>query len=132
MMPGASVRSFLSAVAAALGISALPAKAAPPPEQVLVVHFDYGLPDWGPYFECEKRVEAAVDSSGFGDYDGNELAVSGKDGSMYIYGPSADRLLPLVQPLLESCSLLKNVTVTLVYGPLGDKTVLRKVVRVGS
>jgi hypothetical protein len=95
-------------------------------EQAVMVHFDYGSTDWAPFFVFEKKLSAAIDSSGEGDYDGNELAVDGSDGTLYMYGPGADKVIAVALPLLQACPLLKNVTVILVYGKLGDKSVLRK------
>jgi hypothetical protein len=101
-------------------------------EQTVMVHFDYGNTDWAPFFAFEKTLSAAIDSSGEGDYDGNELAVDGSDGTLYIYGLSADKVFAVAQPLLKSCALLKHVTVTLVYGKLGDNNVPRKSFALGS
>ena len=97
-------------------------------EQAVIVHFDYGNADWKPFFAFEKILEDAINKSGAGDYDGNELAVDGSDGSLYMYGPDADKLLAVAKPILLSTSLLKNVTVTLRYGSVKDK--LARVVKV--
>jgi hypothetical protein len=77
------------------------------PEQAVIVHFDYGSADWKPFFAFEKILEDAINKSGAGDYDGNELAVDGSDGSLYMYGPDADKLLAVAKPILLSTSLLK-------------------------
>jgi len=102
------------------------------PEQAVLVHFDYGSRDWAPFFQFEKRLEHAVAASGLGDYDGNELAVDGSDGTLYMYGPDADKLFAVVKPLLESSALLKHVVVTLRYGPAIDLNAREVKVRVGS
>jgi hypothetical protein len=102
------------------------------PEQAVLVHFDYGSRDWAPFFSFEKRLEHAVAASGLGDYDGNELAVDGSDGTLYMYGPDADKLFAVVKPLLESSALLKHVVVTLRYGRAADPNAREVKVRVGS
>ena len=109
-------------------IASSPAK----PEQAVLVHFDYGSRDWAPFFKFEERLEHAVTVSGAGDYDGNELAIDGSDGTLYMYGPDADKLFAVVKPLLESSSLLKHVVVTLRYGSANDPNAREVKVHVGS
>ena len=98
------------------------------PEQAVIAHFDYGNTVWKPFFAFEKTLEDAINKSGAGDYDGNELAVDGSGGTLYMYGPDADKLLAVAKPILLSTALLKNVTVTLRYGSVKDK--LARVVKV--
>ena len=101
-------------------------------EQAVIVEFDYGNKDWTRFFEFEKTFEAAIADSGLGDYDGNELATDGSDGSMYIYGPDADKLFAFVKPRLLSASFLKNVRVTLRYGAANDPHAREVHTRLGS
>ncbi|HEX3948553.1 MAG TPA: hypothetical protein VHW95_01740 [Steroidobacteraceae bacterium] len=101
---------------------------APAPEQAVSVHFNYGNADWKPFFAFEKTLEDAIGKSGVGAYDGNELAVDGSDGSLYMYGPDADKLFKVAKPILLSTTLLRNITVTLRYGSVKDK--LARVVKV--
>jgi hypothetical protein len=133
---GAILRtSFFGGLAAFLGLAGSTtanAEGTASVEQAVLVHFEYGSTDWTPFFAFEKKLQERVDVSGVGDYDGNELATSGVDGYLYMYGPDADKLYAVAEPLLRSCALLKNATVTLVYGKLGDNSVRRKVLRLGS
>ena len=101
-------------------------------EQAVLVHFDYGSRDWKPFFQFEDRLQRAIAASGAGEYDGNELATDGSDGSLYMYGPDADKLFAVVKPLLESSPILKHVVVTLRYGKAGDPNARQVQVRVGS
>jgi hypothetical protein len=98
----------------------------------VIVHFDCGHKDWKPFFQFEELLEDAIKKSGAGDYDGNELAVDGSDGSLYMYGPDADKLFAVAKPILLSTALLKNVTVTLRYGSVKDKLARVVTVRLGS
>ena len=100
----------------------------PAPEQALIAHFEYGNIDWKPFYTFEKTLEDAINKSGAGDYDGSELAVDGSEGTIYMYGPDADKLLAVAKPIMLSTALLKNVTVTLRYGSVKDK--LARVVKV--
>ncbi len=115
---------LLLALAALFGIgaNASSAEAAPKHEEAVIVHFNYGHKDWSPLFEFETALEEAIAKAGAGEYDGNELAVDGSDGSMYMYGPDADKLFAVVKPHLLAASLLKNVVVTLRYGAAADPT----------
>ena len=84
------------------------------------------------YAATELTVSQLIKASGKGEYDGNELAVDGSDGDLYMYGPNADKLFTVVKPLLQSSRLLKSVVVTLRYGAVNDKTAREVQVRVGS
>jgi hypothetical protein len=71
-------------------------------------------------FKFQEGFESAISESGLGEYDGNELAVDGSDGYMYIYGPDADKLFAFVKPRLLAVKILKNIRVTLRYGAVDD------------
>jgi len=101
-------------------------------EQAVIVHFEYGKPDWTPFFEFEKTLETSIAATGVGEYDGNELAVDGSNGTLYMYGPDADKLFDVVKPHLASSKLLKNVEVTLRYGAAGDLSARESKVRLGT
>jgi hypothetical protein len=122
-------RRFFGMTIALIAVSAL---AGTGTEQAVLVHFDYGSKDWKPFFSFEAGLEQAVKASGLGEYDGNELAVDGSDGDLYMYGPDADKLFAVVRPLLESSKLLKRVVVTLRYGAVDDPKAREVKVHVGS
>ena len=54
-------------------------------------------------FALEDQLSAAIKESGAGEYDGNEFG----EGvfTIYIYGPSAERLFSVVRPILKSSDL---------------------------
>jgi hypothetical protein len=52
----------------------------------------------------EKKLETAVGAAKVGEFDGNEMAVDGSDGFLYMYGPDADQLFDAVKPVLESAT----------------------------
>jgi hypothetical protein len=68
----------------------------------------------------EEKLKKAIASSEVGDYDGNEVAVDGHDGFLYMYGPDGDRLFNAVRPILESVRFTKDATITIRYGPPED------------
>ena len=86
-------------------------------EQAVIVHFEYAADSLAPLFELEERLEAAITAAGVGEFDGNEIAVDGSAGSLYMYGPDADALYSVVRPLLNASVCLRNAQARLRYGP---------------
>jgi hypothetical protein len=101
------------------------------PEHAVIVAFKYGLPDLTALREVENKIEAAILLAGVGEYDGDEMAVSLADGSLYMYGPDADKLFAAIRPVLEAAPFMRGAVVTLRYGPLSDG-VRETAVTVGS
>jgi hypothetical protein len=91
-----------------------------PPEHAIIVHFQYGSTDLQPIFALEQELETAIENAKAGEYDGNEVATDGSDGSMYMYGPNADMLYNVVCPILKKAAFMKGARVTLRYGPPED------------
>ena len=120
---------IITVISMVVGAAETPSKS---PEQAVIVHFVYGNSDWNPFFRFEEKLEIAVNSSGLGDYDGNELANDGSDGILYMYGPEADRLFTFVRPFLERNALLKSVEVTLRYGAADYPKVKQRLVKLGT
>ena len=89
-------------------------------EHAVIVQFKYGSTALSPLFELEARLETAIAAAKAGEYDGNEIAVDGSDGSLYMYGPDADRLADAIRPLLEAAPFMKGAKVTKRYGPPGE------------
>jgi len=94
---------------------------AKPVEHAVIVSFAYlGSTDLDPLFALEARLESAINGAQVGEYDGNEVAVDGSDGTLYMYGPDTDKLFAAVRPVLEACSFMKGAAVKLRYGPPAD------------
>lgn len=92
------------------------------PEHAVIVHFRYGQPDLDPLRAVESRLEAAIEKAGVGEFDGDEIAVDLSDGSLYMYGPDADRLFAAIRPVLDTTPFLRGATVRLRYGPPAQGT----------
>ena len=86
------------------------------PEQAVIVHFDYMSTDLTALFELEAELERVISSAGVGEYDGNDVAVDGRDGHLYMYGPEADVLFSTIRPALEAAPFMKDARVKLRYG----------------
>ena len=105
------------AAAIGLGTAASPAAASPAPDQAVIVRFNYGSTDLSRLFDLEGKLEAAITSAKVGEYDGNEVAVDGSDGVLYMYGPDADQLFRVVEPILKATPFMNGAKVTVRYGP---------------
>lgn len=97
---------------------AAPAQKAP--EHAVIVHFAYGSTDLQRLFELEQQLESAISAAGVGEYDGNEVAVDGSDGYLYMYGPDADKLFEAIRPILEKTTFMRGAEVRKRYGPPRD------------
>jgi len=101
---------------------------AKPLEHAVIVTFTYGgSTDLDPLFALEKQLESSIAAARAGEYDGNEVAVDGSDGTLYMYGPDADKLFAAVRPALEACSFMRGAVVKLRYGPPADGVPEREV-----
>jgi hypothetical protein len=101
---------------------------AKPPEHAVIVTFAYlGSTDLAPLFDLEDQLQEAISSARVGEYDGNEVATDGSDGTLYMYGPDADKLFDAIRSTLEACSFMKGAVVKLRYGPPTDGVPEREV-----
>ena len=96
-------------------------------DHAVIVRFDYGQTDLSPLYELEDQLIAAIESAEVGEFDGNEVAVDGSDGTLYMYGPDADRLFEVVRPVLASATCIRNAVATIRYGPPEDGVKEREV-----
>ena len=89
-------------------------------EHAVIVSFDYGSTNLDPLFELEEQLESRIEDAGVGEFDGNEVAVDGSDGRLYMYGPDADALFAAVKDTLAGAACLRNAVALLRYGPPED------------
>jgi hypothetical protein len=85
------------------------------------VIFKYGHDDWDPLFELEEALMAAVEQSGMGEFDGNEIAMDNSTCEYFMYGPNADDLFAVVRPILETSSIVVEGVATLRYGGVDEE-----------
>ena len=85
-------------------------------EHAVIIAFHYGSTNLDRLFELEDQLEKAISEAKVGEYDGNEIAVDGSDGSLYMYGPDADRLFAVVEPIIRANSFMKGARVKRRYG----------------
>jgi hypothetical protein len=63
-------------------------------------------------------LEEEIQRQGVGVYDGDEFG--NREGSLYLYGPDADRLYDAIEPLLRSWDMLSGGYVIKRYGSRAD------------
>jgi len=97
------------------------------PEQAVTVRFSYGSTDLSRLFVLEEKLESAISDAKAGEYGGNEVAVDGSDGILYMYGPDADRLFRTIEPILKTTSFMSGAEVTVRYGPAANGVMERKI-----
>jgi hypothetical protein len=114
--------NLLHRLGVAVGILAASTVAAAQPtpaknEHSVVVHFAYGSTDLKRLFDLEDELEKAILAAGAGEFDGNEVAVDGSDGYLYMYGTNADNLFEVIKPILERSPFMRGAKAKLRYGP---------------
>lgn len=86
-------------------------------EQAVIVRFAPVPRNLDGLYRLEDQLTDVLGRSGYGEYDGHDIALDGRDGYLYFYGPDADRILAAVQPLLRATSFLRGAVATKRYGP---------------
>lgn len=87
------------------------------PEHAVIIHFNYGSTDLQPLHQLEDQLIDAIAQAAVGEYDGHEIAVDGRDGNLYMYGPDGDQLYQTIQPTLTATPFMPGATVIIRYGP---------------
>jgi hypothetical protein len=73
-------------------------------------------------FDLEDMLRDAVDSRGVGEFDGVEFG--GGLCVLYMYGPDADRLFAVVEPILKAAPLTRGGFAIKQYGAPEDLSAL--------
>ena len=93
-------------------------------EQAVLVHLDgSSLPaevcEQNDIATIEDRIIAALAGKGLGEYDGNEIGIGTGEATLYLYGPDAEALFALVEPVLAGYPLCRNARVVIRKGGPG-------------
>ena len=91
-------------------------------EHAVTVHFLYGSTNFQHVYAVEDLLRTAISEAKIGEYDHHFTARDGHDGWYYMYGPDAEALYRVVQPVLENACFIPGATVTLWFGPPGRRT----------
>ncbi len=98
-----------------------------PLDHEVEVHFAYGSTNYQHLFALEDVIRRTIADAGVGQYEGHIIAADGSDAQFCMYGPDAEALLHVIQPLLEQSSFMRGAKVTLWYGPHRWRTAKRVV-----
>ena len=79
---------------------------------------DFACDDIRKTFPLSDELDRVISLKGLGTFDGNSFGEG--DGTLFMYGPSADELFHHVMPVLDASPLMDGATVTVRYGPPGD------------
>ena len=83
-----------------------------------------------PLFALEHELSAALDGTDVGELDGNEIAIDGSDGFLFLYGPDADALFALIEPILRKSAVMAGADATLRYGDPDEADLKQKLIRI--
>jgi hypothetical protein len=88
------------------------------PEQAVIVYLKAA--DLETVEEIEPLLESAIAAARVGEYDGNAVAVDGSEAMLYAYGPDADALWRVMEPIVAATSPRPGSYVVKRYGEAGD------------
>ena len=104
---------------------------------VVVQFYDFAGKFWtenqrslDPLFALEHELTAALDGTDVGELDGNEIAIDGSDGFLFLYGPDADALFALIEPILRKSVVMAGADATLRYGDPDEADLKQKLIRI--
>jgi hypothetical protein len=89
-------------------------------QEAVLIHFDFGPKPNGDHFgfddmvDLEDKLIAIMERSHVGELDGNEVGKT--DGTIFTYGPDANRLFSAIEPTLRSHPLCNGARVILRQG----------------
>jgi hypothetical protein len=95
------------------------------PEHAVIAHFPISGGAFGNEGEREKVHELedelleAIEDAGVGEFDGDEFG--GNQCTLYMYGPDADKLFAIVEPILRASGLTKGGNIVRRYGDASDR-----------
>lgn len=105
---------------------------------VIVAFVDYGPRFFTPekhdltaLFNLEDELIAALEASGTGILDGHEIALDGSDGTLYMYGPDAQKLYDSVAHVLNRSPVTLGGEVILRFGEPNDADAREVTVKLG-
>jgi hypothetical protein len=102
---------------------------------VILKFFDFGKRFWGSndrdlgaLFDLEDKLIEAITAADVGELDGNEIAVDGSDGFIFMYGLDARALFAAAEPVLRASPVAKGGEVTLRFGGANDATAAKETI----
>src|SRR5436190_1978905 len=90
-------------------------------QAVIVTFFNYEFEGLEELHELEKKLDDVITKNSLGKYDGHEIALDGTDGTLFMYGLSAEQLFIAVRPILEETDFMRGAIAILRFGPAGHR-----------
>lgn len=88
-----------------------------PVEQAVIIYFNYGQDRLDALHDLSRRLDKHINHEGLGEFDGHTIAEDSKDGSLFMYGPSAESLFISVKPIIEKAPFMMGAKAKLRFGP---------------
>jgi hypothetical protein len=89
-------------------------------DHAVIVTFPYGSTNLEELFALEDELIEAIEASGCGELDGNEVATDGSEAILFMYGPDADKLFGTIKAVFEASKFKSGAVAKLRYGPPED------------
>ena len=86
-------------------------------QHAVIINFNYEYEELDPLHELENRLLDLLTDPEVGYYDGHEVGLDSPDGTLFFYGPNAEKLFKAVKQELESTDFLQGATAQLFFGP---------------
>lgn len=97
-------------------------------EQALLVNFKDGLEDISQLRELEGKLMNRIHDKNLGEFDSHSINTDLTDGTIYMYGPSAEALYRGVNDILENEKFLNGAIAVLRYGGPDDECEEKEIV----
>ena len=85
-------------------------------QSVIIWFFHYEYEELDELIDVQEKLGELLVDNGLGRCDGNEIACEGTDGSLYFYGPSAEKIFTAIKPILQEIDWMRGAVATLSFG----------------
>jgi hypothetical protein len=104
---------------------------------IIVTFYNFAEKFWNdelqpldPLFDLEDALAERLEGKNVGELDGHEIAMDGSDGFLFLYGPDADALYGIIEPVLRASSVTQGGHATLRYGAYNTPNVIEKYIEI--
>ena len=85
-------------------------------QSVIIWFFHYEFEELDELIDLQEKLGQLLVDNGLGRCDGNEIACEGTDGSLWFYGPSAEKIFTAIKPSLQEIDWMRGAVATLSFG----------------